>query len=79
MAFGSSGAPVFKLRDGQFEIVSVVSAMAEVDGKIISIGTSLQQPLAALLTSFAQQHTGGARNVIINGQRSEGGAKFVRP
>lgn len=79
VAFGSSGAPVFRLRDGQFEIVSVVSAMAEVDGKIISIGTSLQQPLAALLTSFAQQHTGGARNVIINGQRSEGGAKFVRP
>ena len=79
VAFGSSGAPVFRLRDRQFEIVSVVSAMAKVDGKIISIGTSLQQPLATLLTSFASQGTGGARNVVINGQRSEGGAKFVRP
>lgn len=79
VAFGSSGAPVFRLRDGQFEIVSVVSAMAEVDGKVISIGTALQQPLAALLTSFASQSTGGARNIIINGQRSESGAKFVRP
>lgn len=79
VAFGSSGAPVFRFRDGQFEIVSVVSAMAEVDGQTISIGTSLQQPLATLLTSFASQSTGGARRIIVNGQRSEGGAKFVRP
>lgn len=79
VVFGSSGAPVFRLRNGQSEIVSVVSAMAEVDGKPVSIGTALQEPLATLLTSFASLSTGGARRIIINGQRSDGGAKFVRP
>ncbi len=77
--FGSSGAPVFRLENGEIEIVSVVSAMAEVNGEKISIGTSLQQPLATLLTRFANAADTGARQIITNGQRSEGGAKFVRP
>ena len=77
--FGSSGAPVFRLENGQIEIVSVVSAMAEVNGEPISIGTSLQQPLATLLMAFENISAGGPRQIIVNGQRSEGGAKFVRP
>jgi V8-like Glu-specific endopeptidase len=79
VAFGSSGAPVFRLRNGQYEIVSVVSAKAEVEDQAVSVGTSLQQPLATLLTTFASQSTGGARKIIMSGERSESGAKFVRP
>jgi len=79
IAFGASGAPVFIMQNDQARIVSVVSAMAEIDGNKIAIGTSLAQPLAQLLTDFASQSTGGARKIITNGQRSEGGAKFVRP
>lgn len=79
ITFGASGAPVFTMNDGQVRIVSVVSAMADIDGQRISIGTSLQQPLAQLLRDFASNSTGGARKVITTGQRSEGGAKFVRP
>jgi len=77
--FGSSGAPVFRMKDGLIEIVSVVSAMAKVDEKNISIGTSLQQPLETLLTRFANAPTGGPRRIVTNGQRGDTGAKFVRP
>ncbi len=79
IAFGASGAPVFTIQNGEAQIVSVVSAMAEVDGNRISIGTSLEIPLAQLRDSFSSQSIGGARQIITNGQRSEGGAKFVRP
>jgi V8-like Glu-specific endopeptidase len=79
VAFGSSGAPVFQLSNGQVEIVSVVSAMAMVDGTQVSIGTALEAPLATLRNLFDSQSTGGARTIITNGQRSDGGAKFVKP
>lgn len=79
VAFGSSGAPVFQLSNGQVEIVSVVSAMAMVDGTQVSIGTALEAPLATLRKLFDSQSTGGARTIITNGQRSDGGAKFVKP
>lgn len=79
ITFGSSGAPVFSMTDGTPQIVSVVSAMADVEGEQISIGTSLQEPLADLLKGFNGQSTGTGRKVIINGQRNETGAKFVRP
>jgi len=79
IAFGSSGAPIFTMQDGTAKIVSVVSAMADVDGKRISIGTSLQEPLAQLLASFRTASTGTGRKIVIGGQRTETGAKFVRP
>ena len=47
--FGSSGAPIFVLKNGQPHIVSVVSAKAEMNGRKVSVGTSLHLPLAALL------------------------------
>ncbi|WP_458791674.1 trypsin-like serine peptidase [Yoonia sp. MH D7] len=79
IAFGSSGAPVFIMQDGAPKIVSVVSAMADVDGQQISIGTSLQEPLAALLAMFKTASTGTGRKIVTGGQRTETGAKFVRP
>ena len=80
--FGSSGSPVFRVENGRAQIVSVVSAVGESGGNVVSLGTSLQEPLETLLTEFAA--SGSRRNIgdqrlITNGERNETGAKFVRP
>lgn len=80
--FGSSGAPVFMVVDGQTRIASVVSAMAQVNGQQVSLGTSLAGPLNALLSHFAAlgpARPGGTQRVISIQERNETGAKFVRP
>lgn len=78
--FGSSGAPVFAMRDGRARIVSVVSAKAELEGEKVSLGVSLDAPLSDLmaeleggLPAFVQ---GGPKVRLLPGA---GGAKFVRP
>lgn len=76
--FGSSGAPVFKLENGQAHIVSVVSAMANVNGTKIALGTSLTQPLAQLLEVF-ESTPNSQSGIIQGGQRQDTGAKFLRP
>ena len=76
--YGSSGAPVFMMQNGAAHIVSVVSAMAEVDGARISIGTSLEAPLNMLLASFNDIPRGTTNN-LTSGQRRDTGAKFVKP
>ena len=89
--FGSSGAPVFVEVDGVPQIVSVVSAKAEVRGRPVSLGTNLERPLAELMSILrtgggmsAQQNVEaktvradepGLRSIGGNG----GGAKFLRP
>ncbi|MEP1961462.1 trypsin-like serine peptidase [Tateyamaria sp.] len=76
--FGSSGAPIFVVQEGEVQIVSVVSAKAEVDGKAVSLGTSLGVPLAELQAEMvAQQDT--LNNRVILGAPNETGAKFVKP
>lgn len=79
ITFGSSGSPVFAIKDGQAQIASVVSSMADVEGKRISIGTSLQEPLAYLLTAFPTDSTGAGRKIVTIGEQRDTGAKFVRP
>lgn len=83
--FGSSGSPVFSFEGGKPQIVSVVSAKAEVNGQNVSLGTSLQEPLALLIADLAN---GGGYSiaaaprigrVTVNGQRRDTGAKFVKP
>ena len=78
--YGSSGSPIFTLRDGQMEIASVVSAMAQVDGQKVALGTSLQGPLTTLLARFAEQAprlaTGTAR-LLSATDDNDTGAKFV--
>ncbi len=67
--FGSSGAPIFVIEEGEVHIVSVVSAKAEVEGQAVSLGTSLGTPLAQLQAELvAQAET-----------RSTTGAKFIKP
>jgi hypothetical protein len=80
--FGSSGSPVFMVVDGQTKIASVVSAMAQVNGQRVSLGTSLSGPLNALLSHFAAlgpARPGGAQRLISIGERNDTGAKFVSP
>lgn len=85
--FGSSGAPIFKIEDGEARIVSVVSAKAEVRGRPVSLGTALERPLAELLAlrdgaepvvaEVSQQPP--ARRIIMDRPRDPSGAKFLRP
>jgi len=48
VAPGMSGAPVFTVEDGQLRIVSVISAMATVRDREVSLGTALARPLREL-------------------------------
>ncbi len=90
--FGSSGAPIFVEVGGVPQIVSVVSAKAEIGGRRVSLGTNLEVPLSELrsiLTTggglaakvdvkakVVRADRPGIRPTIRSGQ---GGAKFVRP
>lgn len=81
--FGSSGAPIFLIENGQARIASVVSAKAFLNDQRVALGTSLAEPLAELMAEL----TGGMGRfqaaptvrVIGGGERAETGAKFVRP
>lgn len=86
--FGSSGAPVFALRDGKPKIVSVVSAKAEVEGRPVALGATLGQPVAELMDALGAAGAGafqpvgpaslGAAGAPLP-RPGGGGAKFVRP
>lgn len=82
--FGSSGAPIFIIQDGEPQIVSIVSAKAEVRGEEVSLGTALGQPLAELqaeLVAGRSIYLGakpGQRRIQV-GEKDGGGAKFVTP
>ncbi|MDQ1848846.1 trypsin-like peptidase domain-containing protein [Gemmobacter fulvus] len=79
--FGASGSPVFSLRGGVARVVSVVSAKAEVEGKPVALGTSLEGPLADLRAEMAETSgtmPGGTASVRRMGGQG-GGAKFLRP
>ena len=83
--FGASGAPIFSFADGTAQIVSVVSAKAEVNGKGVSLGTDLAKPLAQLRAEL--ERTDGVFQSIMpttsrdssDKRRGTGGAKFVKP
>lgn len=88
--FGSSGAPIFNLNEGgRPTIVSVVSAKGEVQGRRVSFGTNLEEPLSEMM---AVLRNGGGQLAApnVNIRRSDAprtlvgggggdGAKFVRP
>ncbi|MEL6681542.1 MAG: trypsin-like serine protease [Pseudomonadota bacterium] len=78
--YGSSGSPVFLIRNGETRIASVVSAMAQVDGRKVALGTSLQGPLTNLMAHFAAMgpaRPGGTQRLISIGERNDTGAKFI--
>ncbi len=83
--FGSSGAPVFVMgEDGVARIVSVISAKAEVRGRQVALGVSLEKPLAELRRIMARlieaEPASPPRVRVLSLQGGSGsGAKFLRP
>ena len=83
--FGSSGAPIFTIdNDGVARIVSVISAKAEISGRNVALGTSLEKPLSELRAILAAlPETGDQKSVVRklqpSGTITSSGAKFVRP
>lgn len=78
--FGSSGSPVFTVRNGDTRIASVVSAMAQIDGQKVSLGASLDGPLTELMAHFSTigpARPGGTQRLISIGERNDTGAKFI--
>ena len=76
--YGSSGAPVLRLDGGVPQVVSVVSAKAEADGRKVSVGADIAQSLPALraeLTASNGVFWRSAENTV----RADTGAKFIRP
>lgn len=52
--FGSSGAPVFMVYDGEIRIVSVISAKARWDGQNVSLAAVMEGELDTLISEFAR-------------------------
>lgn len=80
--FGSSGAPVFSFASGEPRVVSVVSAMAEADGRKVSLGTQLDSQLDRLHAALDRGEgvfQAQAPRMTGVGQRRATGAKFARP
>jgi V8-like Glu-specific endopeptidase len=78
--FGASGAPIFTFTEGAAQIVSVVSAKADIRGENVSLGTELHTPLAYLTAELERQarrtHASAGR-VVVGEPRRGGSAKFI--
>lgn len=72
--FGSSGAPIFAMREGVPRIVSVVSAKAELRGAPVSLGTLVDK-----VADLRAELEGATQPGPTHETRRAGGAKFVRP
>ena len=80
--FGSSGSPVFTIRDGVARLVSVISAKAEVEGQRVALAVPVTGALEALYGALADSKEGSGVAVggvtILSGGNGNG-AKFVKP
>ncbi len=84
--FGSSGAPVFKMVEGEAKIVSVISAKGEINGRPVSLGARLGQNLLELQVALekGQPAQSVAKKPAIRKApesipTASDGAKFLRP
>jgi len=80
--FGSSGAPIFSIRDGVARVVSVVSSKADYGGAEVALGTNLQGPLVALRASLAAESSAFQKvDPALRDMESGAGttAKFMKP
>ncbi len=71
--FGSSGAPVFAMREGEPRIVSIVSAKAELRQEPVSLG-ALVDGVSDLEQAMARRET-----LPETRETRTSGAKFIRP
>lgn len=82
---GSSGAPVFAMRDGHPRVVSVVSGLGEMAGKQVSFGMDLSKPLSKLLADLGAgrgvypNKPVVSRRITVGKKRNDTGARFLRP
>ena len=85
VAPGSSGSPVFAMRQGRPRIVSLVSAMGTVNGRQVSFGMDIEAPLADVLADFRAGRgvfpatLPSAKRMVVGDDRNAGGARFITP
>lgn len=82
--FGSSGAPVFSLRsDGLAEVVSVVAAKAELEGRKVALGSDLEGVIPVLKSALSDEEfhrrPAGSLPQMTDEPKASTGAKFLRP
>lgn len=76
---GASGSPVFRIRNGVAQVVSVVTSMSMMDDQKVSLGVYLQDPLEELLLILQETPQGIGQRSLVPGQRNDTGARFVSP
>ncbi|MEL7131676.1 MAG: trypsin-like peptidase domain-containing protein [Pseudomonadota bacterium] len=83
VTFGSSGAPVFTHKNGRGQIMSVISGMLQINGAKRAIGMVLPDRVTELKHQMRMQvatPVAKIRRITVGGgDRSNTGAKFVRP
>lgn len=80
--FGSSGAPVFLVRDGTARIVGVISAKAEAEGRKVSLAVPLADALPGLEKALENSRQGlgfNPKGVTVLSGGVDTGAKFISP
>jgi len=82
---GSSGSPVFALRNGRQRIVSLVSSVGHANGRQVSYGMDIKVPLAQILADFRAGKgvypaiTFDAKRIRVGSKNNSGGARFLKP
>jgi protease YdgD len=85
VTYGASGSPIMTRNGPRPRIASVVSSMAQINGRDVALGTALGEPLEAMLAILARnnpvlpgigQKTGSIAEQL--GRTSEG-VQFIRP
>ncbi|RVT86572.1 trypsin-like serine protease [Rhodobacteraceae bacterium CCMM004] len=83
--FGSSGAPILDLAGPEPQVVSVVSAKAQMDGTKVSVGTALGWSLGEMRALIAagdgvfHRTKPQVLRLSNDAAKARGGAKFLRP
>ncbi len=65
VGFGSSGAPIFAVRDGVARVLSVVSSRADYGGRAVALGTPVEAPLRVLRASLAAERAANGRSAKV--------------
>lgn len=82
VTFGSSGSPVFSHKNGRGQIVSVISGMANIEGRKVALGMTLPDVVAQLrhqMWANKQKPVAQVNRIRVGSGGAASGAKFVRP
>ncbi|MEM9577530.1 MAG: trypsin-like peptidase domain-containing protein [Pseudomonadota bacterium] len=82
VTFGSSGAPVFSHQNGRGQIVSIISGMAQVDGRKMALGMALPKVVHELrhrMWANKERPVAEIKRITVGGGNRAGGARFLRP